>query len=546
MMNKIQSILLILGIPNKCIGENDSMTRERYGRRYFLQATGFGTAAVALGDSQKAQAKESRGKTKQDNKPNVLFLMTDQHRWDLMTCAGRELAPTPSMDKIASRGVRFTHAYCPYPVCVASRMAMLTGLYSHTTGSIDNTDRLDWRFRTMAHHFADNGYLTGLVGKMHFNDSYNHGFEFYTSINDWFMYLGPKVQHYANEIANHPLTENFYRTMNDSGAGLPDLEGVWDHAKNPWVGNVEKYTYDDMASRLEADDHLDMFIARESVKFMQRYKEQPFFLLTSFMKPHSPFYPPREYAEKYPVDKIDLQPVGDISSYPKHIQNRINNQQRLDKKRQRAHRAGYLGNLAFVDTCVGCVYNALEELGLLDNTIVVYTSDHGEMDSDHGLYQKFCLFEPAVAVPLIISYPGHIPQNKISEALTEHIGLYPTLSDLAGLEQPKSTTVVDMLNAPKQMDAASFADRVIHPDQQGPAAVFSEYALKSDIPCYMIRTKKYKYIYNDGALCELYDHESDPGEMVNRINDPALKKTRDELRDQLIAWYDPAKNRYKK
>ncbi len=126
-------------------------------------------------------------------KPNVLFIMTDQHRADLMTCEGRDLLPTPNIDRVASRGVRFTNAYCPYPVCVASRMSLLTGLYAHNTGAINNTDRLDWRFRTMAHHFFDQGYLTGLIGKMHFNDAHKHGFEYYLSINDWFMYLGPKV-----------------------------------------------------------------------------------------------------------------------------------------------------------------------------------------------------------------------------------------------------------------------------------------------------------------------------------------------------------------
>ncbi len=128
-------------------------------------------------------------------KPNVLFIMTDQHRHDLMTCAGRDIVPTPNIDSIAERGVRFTNAYCPYPVCVASRMSMLSGLYAHHTGAINNTDRLDWRYRTIAHHFAASGYLTALIGKMHFNDAHKHCFQYYLSINDWLMYLGPKARH---------------------------------------------------------------------------------------------------------------------------------------------------------------------------------------------------------------------------------------------------------------------------------------------------------------------------------------------------------------
>jgi choline-sulfatase len=510
------------------------MKKDYLRRREFLQAAGLGAASTLLGckvaetiTSESMKTFPSPHSPSNSNKPNILFIMTDQHRADLMTCAGRDLVPTPNIDLIASRGVRFTNAYCPYPVCVASRMALLTGLYSHSTGAITNTNQLDWRYRTMAHHFAENGYLTALIGKMHFANAHNHGFEYYMSINDWLMYLGPKVQHYANEIANHPLGQHFFKTVDDSGAGLPDIDGLWPKG-SPWVGNVEKYNFDSMASKLDAEDHLDMFIAREAAKFIARYRRQPFFLLTSFMKPHSPFYPPRQWAEKYPIDKMKLQ-----------------NMRAQGQKRQRAHRAGYLGNLAFVDTCVGYVYRTLEKEGLLDNTIVIYTSDHGEMDGDHGLYQKFCLFEPSVKVPLIISYPNHLPQNKVTTALTEYFGLYPTLVDLTGLKQPEKTTLLDIPHAPEKMDATSFVHILRKPDIKGPSAAFSEYNLRNKTCEYMVRTRQYKYIFNHGSTHELYDHEADPGEFINRINDPNLKKVRNRLHDQLFAWYNPQNNPYR-
>ena len=311
------------------------------------------------------------------------------------------------------------------------------------------------------------------------------------------------------------------------------------------MGHVERYSFDSMASRLEPEDHLDMFIAREAAKFMRRYREQPFFLIASFMKPHTPFYPPRKWAEMYPVDRMKLPPVGDISRYPPHIQQRIRNIQAQPEKGRRAHRAGYLGNLAFVDTCIGYVYDALHELGLAENTIVVYTSDHGEMDGDHGLFQKFCLFEPSVRVPLIVSWPGHLPQSKVSDALVEHIGLYPTLAELAGLPAPTRTTIVDLPGAPERLDAQSFADLVRHPDQEGPRAAFCEYDLRSRIPQYMIRTRRWKYIFNEGSTDELYDLVDDPGEFINRVDDPGLCTEREALREQLFAWYDPASNQYR-
>ncbi len=526
------------------------MKKARIGRRQFLQSAAVGAASTVLGQkAAEAKSFKSTGPLSSDaspheGKPNVLVIMTDQHRADLMTCAGRDLVPTPNIDRIASRGVRFTNAYCPYPVCVASRMALLTGLYSHTTGAITNKDHLDWRYRTMADHFADNGYLTALIGKMHFVDAHNHGFEYYLSINDWLMYLGPKVKHYANEIANHPLGPKFFDTVNDNGAGFPDIEGLWD-GPSPWVGNVERWNFEHMASPLEPQDHLDMFLAREAAKFISRYRHQPFLLVTSFMKPHSPFYPPRQWAEKYPVDKMELPPVGDITQYPDHIRKRIQRLQGLGDKRLRAHRAGYMGSLAFVDTCVGYVYKALENQGLADNTIVVYTADHGEMDGDHGLYQKFCLFEPSVRVPLIVSCPKQIPQNKVTTALTEYFGLYPTLVELTGIQPPKKTTLLDIPGAPARMDAASFADVLRNPDLKGPPAAFCEHALRSRIGQYMIRTRRYKFNFNDGSTHELYDHEADPGEFVNRINDPGLKKVRNQLQDQLFAWYNPEKNPYR-
>lgn len=477
-------------------------------------------------------------------KPNVLFIMTDQHRADLMTCAGRDLVPTPSIDRIAERGVRFSRAYCPYPVCLASRSSLLTGLFAHETGAVNNTDRLDWRYRTIAHHFAESGYLTGLIGKMHFNDAHKHGFEYYLSINDWLMYLGPKVQHYANEIANHPLAPVFFETMIDDGAGFPDVSALWD-GQSPWVGNVERFPYQDMASKLDAEDHLDAFISREAIKFMARHQDQPFFLVASFMKPHTPLYAPKEWADRYPIEAMELPEVGDISQYPAHVQQRIRGIQKHSAHQRKAHRAGYMANLAFVDTCIGAVYDALGQLGLADNTIVVYTSDHGEMDGDHGLFQKFILFEPSVRIPLIVSYPKCLPQGVVTDALTEYIGLYPTLAELAGLPAPNTTTIVDMPGAPGCISATSFADVLRDPTLEGPEAVFSEYALRSETPQYMIRTDSHKLVWNDGSTHELYDMVDDPGELRNLIDDPSLRAERERLREMLFARFDPAMNPYR-
>ncbi|MCP4642158.1 MAG: sulfatase-like hydrolase/transferase [bacterium] len=509
-----------------------------------LAATAAGLAGASPQPRPNTQPGLRPGEASSARRPNVLLIMTDQHRADLMTCAGRDLVPTPNIDRIAERGVRFENAYCPYPVCLASRSAMLTGLYAHTTGAINNNDRLDWRYRTMAHHFADHGYLTGLIGKMHFNDVHNHGFEYYMHINDWLMYLGPKQRHYANEIANHPLSPKFHDTMVDDGAGFPDVADLWD-GPSPWVGNVERNDFATMASQLDAEDHMEAFLVRETCKFMRRYQDQPFFLVCSLMKPHTPLFAPKEWADRYPVDAEELPEVGDIASYPQHVRNRIRNFEKKDPQLRKAHRAGYHANLAYVDACIGTLVDTLDEMGLWQNTIVVYTSDHGEMDGDHGMYQKFCLFDPSVKVPLIVCHPPQIPEGEVTKALTGQIGLYPTLTDLAGLPDPTDTAVVPMDGAPDRIEAQSFADVARQPDSTGPDAVFSEFHLRAK-PCqFMLRTDQYKYIHNEGRGHELYDLIADPGESINLAEDPVRADIITRLRRRLADFYDPGRNPFR-
>ncbi|MEO7650412.1 MAG: sulfatase-like hydrolase/transferase [Bryobacteraceae bacterium] len=482
-------------------------------------------ASASLGGLGSVRAQSEVAAT--DRPPNVLVLMSDQHRPDLLTCGGNDEVPTPGIDRIASRGVRFTRAYCPYPVCAPSRMSFLTGLHAHHHGITINTRMLDWRRRTIAHAFRDHGHLTGLIGKMHFLDGNNHGFDFRLGFNDWLMYLGPKARHFANEIASYP---GYAKTVMDTGSGFPDVAGLW-KGVSPWVGNVTPKL--GITSDLSSEDQFDAFVARESSRFIRRYRDQPFFLVAGFLKPHAPFFAPKEYAEMYKPERMQLPPVGDIAKYPEHVRKAITQYQGMGEERLRTIRAGYLANLRFVDTCIGEVYKTLEDEKLIDNTIVIYTSDHGEMGGDHGLFQKFVFFEPSVSVPLIVSYPKTIPAGKVSNALVEFIGLYPTLAEMGGLKKPEG------------LDAASFARYAKDPDARGPDAAFAEYAL-SWAPRYMIRTDRYKYNYNEDDTAELYDLEADPRENLNRAGETSMRQTQQRLHDQLFALYNPERNPFRR
>lgn len=449
-----------------------------------------------------------------------------------MSCSGNELVPTPNLDRIAARGVRFTNAQCPYPVCVGSRMSFLSGLYAHGHGAVSNEHTLDWRTPTIAQHFASRGYLSALIGKMHFNDACLHGFNYHVSANDWLMYLGPKVQLFANDIASHQHNDVFFKTVHDHGSCFPERPELWGRNSSPWIGKVKHNP--NVASELEAEDHMDAFVARETARFLGRFKGQRFFLVAGFLKPHPPFHPPREYAERYPVRKLKLPPVGDVSGYPEHIQRRIRSIQGRGEERLLSAYAGYLGNLAHLDDCIGVVWKALEENGLLENTIVVYSSDHGDMLGQNGLWQKFVLYEPSISVPLIVSWPKRIPQGRVCSALVDYMDLWPTLAELCG--HP----------APRKIDAQSFAGLCINPEARGREARFAEYNLAGPVPFYGVRTQRWKYIHNEGQVDELYDLESDPEERRNLAVQERYRAVRRQMRDRLFAWYDPAKNPYRK
>ncbi|MEO6964801.1 MAG: sulfatase-like hydrolase/transferase, partial [Acidobacteriaceae bacterium] len=218
-------------------------------------------------------------------RPNVLVLMSDQHKRSCMGVSGDSVASTPNLDRLAGESVRFTNAYCTNPVCGPSRASILTGLYTHNLLSRDVLEKrgdsspYSPRHKTLAHHFSRADYLTALIGKMHFVDAQTHGFNYQLEFNDWYQALGPKVKLYDDEVG-HP----------DTGAGLPQIASLWRQQGDPWKGHRQK---DDRQgavavgrpSIMEEPDHFESFVARESIHFLENYTpdDEPFFLVSSFL-----------------------------------------------------------------------------------------------------------------------------------------------------------------------------------------------------------------------------------------------------------------------
>jgi choline-sulfatase len=459
---------------------------------------------------------------------NVLLLMSDQHRPHALGIDGDPVAKTPNLDALARSAVRFDSAYCSNPVCVPSRASLLTGLYTHNHGAYNNTVPWPFEHKTIAHHFDRAGYMTGLIGKMHFVDAQTHGFEYRLDFNDWWQYLGPRTKLYAEELGRA-----------NSGSGMPQIDDLWRDSGDPWKATRE---LDDRqgavavgrASKIPEQDHFESFVARESIRFLKNHGNQPFFLVSSFLKPHDPFMPATRFAEMFRPEDMKLPDTWgkvDLAKVPREIRDSILRNtptpELSDVEQAKRRIALYYANLAQMDDCLGRVLNTLRELDLEKDTIVLYTADHGEMLGEHGLWQKFVFYEPSVGVPLVVRAPGVSQVGARSKTPVSLVQTLPTLLELCGL------------SAASGMDGASFAADLREPSQTRDTTVFSEYNLRTPRAKYMIRRGDYKYNYYVNDTPELYDLRKDPKEMRNLALEPASAAKVEEIKAQLFAWHKP-------
>lgn len=458
--------------------------------------------------------------------------MSDQHKRSCMGAYGDPVARTPNLDRLAGQSVRFTDAYCTNPICTPSRESLLTGLYNHRLEDRNLSSPFLPKHKTMAHHFNAAGYMTGIIGKTHWEDGQAHGFDFLLQFNDWFQCLGPKTKLYAEEIGE--------TNGGGSGGGLPEIESLWWGQGNPWKGHIE---LDDRkgpvavgrVSKLEEKDHFDSFVARESIRFLKTYgnQSQPFFLISSFLKPHDPFMPAARFAEMFRAEDMKLPDSwgkANLATLPTEVCNSIEappaTPELVDASEAKKRMAYYYGNLAQMDDCVGQVIKALEDLDLDRDTIIGYTSDHGEMLGDLGLWQKFQFYEGSCGVPLLIRIPGGRPgvvRNPVSL-----VSFSATITDLCAVDQV----------APN--DGVSFADFVRQPlVPRSPGPVFAEYSQFNQHAKYMIRDHAFKYTYWLHDKPELYDLASDPQELHNLAGNPSHAAEETRLRQELFTWHSP-------
>jgi iduronate 2-sulfatase len=437
--------------------------------------------------------------------PNVLFLMSD----DLNTALsgfGHPQCKTPELDKLAERGMRFENMHCQYPVCGASRASLMSGLYPYTNGTLGNAGTLRGNMPnivTMSQLFRKNGYRVGRVSKI------------------YHMGIPPEIiagtatrddPHSWDEVVNIKAPEQH-------------APGVSTHWSPKDKGSQ---TFEGVEA--EGDDlvHADGMAASHAIDFLKRHKDKPFFLACGFVRPHVPLVAPKKYFDLYDRDAMiaPVVPENDLEDVPEIIRNykRNSTSYGVTPELHKGLLEAYYASISYMDAQVGRVLDALEELGLADDTIVVFTSDHGYLLGHHHKFQKQHLFEESTRVPFIVSVPWMRKQRgKATKHITELIDLYPTLANLSGLKAPKNlhgTSMVPLLENPSSADW-----------KKDLAFTISRSGGES------IRTHNWRFTqwgFGTGGM-ELYDLRNDPGEFTNLAAKHKFSVQLNKLKKQLEA-----------
>lgn len=459
-----------------------------------------------------------------DKRPNIVFVITDQQRFDTIAALGHQHAVTPNLDKLVTRGTAFTHTYVTAPSCAPSRASLFTGVYPHTTGVLKNND--PWN-HSWVELLAEAGYRCVNVGKM-------HTFPYETSV-------GFHERH---------VVENKDR----SNPTLPYLLDQWDKAffarglTKP--DRATKYrAVPDYRQRLGAfvwdapdDLHADNFVGGLATHWLDSYPgQEPFFLQVGFPGPHPPYDPTQEHLDRLaePETWLPHDSAEDRASQPYALQDLRRDNLEVDHDaivhldhptqaqvlRQRRH---YLANVALIDDQVGRIVDALERRGVLEDTVVIFTSDHGDCLNDHGHIQKWSMYEPSVRVPAIVAGPGVVSDQRC-DGLASLMDLGPTILELAGITPPS------------WMEAESLVPALRGDSWTGREFVFSEHArdmiLQQTALMTMVRDHRYKQVeFVDHADGQLFDLDVDPTEEHNLWDDDAHAVVRERLSGVIARW----------
>lgn len=431
-------------------------------------------------------------------KPNILLLFTDQQRYDTIAALGNPIIKSPALDRLVRDGTTFERCYTPSPVCVSARCALMTGLPPHKTGCVDNMP-MPLNQPSFVERLATAGYQTHGTGKMHFSPEPRRPWGFES------------------------------RDFSEEGSGDDDFkaflaENGFDHVEDV-QGVRSEYYYIPQPSQLPAHLHHTHWVADRSIDFLQqRDRSRPFFLMSSFIKPHPPFENPVPWNKLYRAAEMPtpFRPDGyaGLLTFWNQVQNRYKYRDAgFDDLLLRTMRAAYYGCISFIDYNIGRILAALGDD--LDNTLIVFTADHGEFLGDYGSFGKRSMLDVAARVPMLVRWPGHFAANIRCQAPVSLIDLWPTFLAAAG-------------ETDYTIDAEGDDLKRIARQQTNRDYVYSQFS-QQDYGQYLITDGRWKYIYSAADEKEwVFDLTTDPRETRNLAYSPLYIEATDRLRAALI------------
>ncbi len=454
----------------------------------------MGASAVGLQALESfAQQVSSTG-----TRPNIVCIVGEGLRWDELSSTGNKLIQTPNMDRIAQEGCTFRNAFVVNALCLPSRATMLTGMYSHTTGAVSNVEgRISERCPLVSDMLQKAGYETAFLGKSHIEGALmDHYWDYYFGFVGQADYYRPKI-----------------------------TEGV-----------RGKYG----PTKLYEGEYVDTILTRKAVEWMKQKREKPFCIFLWFYAPHAPFYRPKDMVNDlngvaipkpatfdedqngYPDKPRAVADADDKIGYSEVFSDDPRSLEELVKN----HYVGVKDN----DRNVGAVWQALEELGIANNTAVLLSSDHGFFLGEHHLYDKRLMYEPSIRVPMMVRYPGHVKPHTTRDEMVLNLDLAPTLLDIAGLAAPEEMQGRSMLKLAEGKPDASWRKDWLYEYYEYPG-------FENVRPCRGVRTDRYKLIhfFIEPQEFELYDLLKDPDEMRNLYGKAGFEELTTHLKERLAA-----------
>ena len=444
-------------------------------------------------------------------RPNILFIFTDQQRFDALGAAPNPIIKTPHLDRLAREGVLFSSTFSPSPVCVSARCSLIHGQYAHNTGCAYNGDAMPTDRPTFMQRLTDAGYRTHGVGKMHFTP-------------DSQALRGFQTREHQEEMRAHIEDDDYLQALHKAG---------YAYITDPMGARGEMY-YVPQLAQMPPELHPSQWVGDRSIDFIENAaSEQPFLLWSSFVDPHPPFAPPSPWHKLYraPLMPLPKRPQQ-FESLQTHI-NRVQNRYKFrdngtDFNLLRCIKAYYYATISFVDYQVGRILAALEARGLLDDTLILFTSDHGELLGDYGCFGKRTMLDSAARLPLLARFPGRFEGGYRCGTPSSLVDIMPTMLGAAGIDEDGQA-----------LDGRDLAEIIANErrDPQANRTVYSQFQHDA-LGVYMAVDRRRKYVYSAPDRKELlFDRICDPDEMRNQAGLVFRREALDQAREALFAFY---------